>query len=487
MSSVSAVQAKSKNPIAAYFADFKVLKDNPKEFWGIQAINFLDSAAYFAMLSVAMLYLRKDVGFDLKSSGYVMTVFTSFVTISMLFSGVVGDVMGVRKSLWLSMGLKLVLSAALTALGLVHSIPGRRALVVVALIAMAPMLALIQTVFQASNVRFTSKRSRSAGFNLWYLFMNVGAFVAGEVIDRVRLTYKLPNAYIIAFGAMTSMLALVITLSAIRSEEQVRGPGEEAAADAKKESDEPKKKPLAILKDMVSESAFWRFLALVGVLLGVRAVFVYIYMLMPQYWTQVMGQDAPIGLLNQINPFLIVAGLILFIPIANRWSVFRMLTVGAIVSALSLFVLVLPWQMFSNDFGRAHFRMSATFMVVLSIGEVIWSPKLSEYTAAIAPKGQEGAYLGMSMMPWFIAKMAVSAMSGHMLERWSPDGVGERMRAGQVDFWHSPSAMWLVLGIWALAGPIVALMAEKWLTRGARWKADEEVVKSADSAAEAAA
>lgn len=483
MSQSSAAAAK-KNPIVAYFEDFKVLKDNPREFWGIQIINFLDSTAYFAMLSVAMLYLRQDIGFGLKSSGYVMTAFTSFVTISMLFSGVLGDVLGVKKSLWLSMGLKLLLSSALLALGLVKSLPARHVLVVVCLVTMAPMLALIQTVFQAANVRFTSKRSRSAGFNLWYLFMNVGAFVAGEVIDRVRLTYKLPNAWIIGFGAATSALALLVTMSMIHKEEQVRSADETAEETAKK-ADEPKQGAFTILKAMVSESAFWRFLALVGVLLGVRAVFVYIYMLMPQYWIEVMGQDAPIGLLNQINPFLIVAGLILFIPIANRWSVFRMLTVGAIVSAVSLFVLVLPWNLFSPDFGRAYFRMSATFMVVLSIGEVIWSPKLSEYTAAIAPKGQEGAYLGMSMMPWFIAKMAVSAMSGHMLERWCPDGAGVKMRAGQVDFWHSPEAMWLVLGIWAISGPVIALMAEKWFTKGARWKS-EEVAPTGEPVPEAA-
>ncbi len=469
----SAAQVKKPNPIVAYFADFKVLRDNPKEFWGVQAINFLDCTAYFAMLSVAVLYLRTDLGFDLKSSGYVMTAFTSLITISMLFSGVVGDVMGVRRSLWLSMGLKTVISAALAALGLVHSISGRKALVVVSLMALAPMLALIQTVFQAANVRFTSKRSRSAGFNLWYLFMNVGAFVAGEVIDGVRLKYKLPNAWILGFGAITSLLSLVIATTVIRSEEQVRGPDEtEPEPEAKDAA--PKKKALQIVREMVSESAFWRFLTLVGVLLGVRAVFVYIYMLMPQYWLEVMGKEAPIGLLNQINPFLIVAGLILFIPLANRWSVFRMLTVGAIVSALSLFVLVLPWNVFSDDFGRAHFRMSAAMMVVLSIGEVIWSPKLSEYTAAIAPKGQEGAYLGMSMMPWFVAKMAVSAMSGHMLERWSPDGIGDRLRAGTVDFWHSPSAMWLVLGIWAVSGPVIALLFERWFTKGARWKAGGE-------------
>lgn len=485
MSSASAVTETKKNPIVAYFADFKVLKDNPKEYWGVQIINFLDSAAWFAMISVAMLYLRKDIGFDLKWSGYVMMTFTSFITVAMLFSGVIGDVIGVRKSLWLSFGLKFLLMASLFALGIVQSIPGRQVLVVVALTLLAPMQALMQTVFQAANVRYTSKRSRSAGFNLWYLFMNVGAFAAGEVIDRVRLTYKLPNAWIIGFGAATSLLAILVTASMIHSEKQVHGPDEAAAEEAKKD-EVPKKKALEILKGMVRESAFWRFLCLVGVLLGVRAVFVYIYMLMPQYWIEVMGKEAPIGLLNQINPFLIVAGLILFIPIANRWSVFRMLTVGAIISALSLFVLALPWTMFSDDFGRAHFRMSATMMVVLSIGEVIWSPKLSEYTAAIAPKGQEGAYLGMSMMPWFIAKMVVSGLSGHMLERWSPDGIGDKLRAGQVDFWHSPAAMWVVLGVWAISGPIIAIMAEKWLTKGARWKAEDVPAPTDETASEAA-
>lgn len=496
MSTAAAAEKPKKNAIVAYFEDFKVLKDNPKEYWGVQLINFFDSTAYFAMTGIAMLYLTKDAGFAAIPAGYVYTLFSSVVTISMLVSGVVGDMLGVRKSLWISMGVKLVFSAALGLLGVVQSVPGRRALIVVCLVCLAPMLAMIQTVFQAANVRFTSKRSRSAGFNLWYLFMNAGAFAAGIVIDGVRLTLHKPVSWIVGFGAVTSVLSLLVTMSLIRTDKQVYGPGEEAEegaakdlakAKAEKPKDEieaPKQGALSRLRDMMSTQAFWRFLALTAVLLGVRAVFLENAILMPNYWIEVMGQDAPIGKLNMINPFLIVSGLILFIPLSNKWSVFRMLTIGAIVSALSLFVLVLPWNVFSGHFGTAHFRMSAIMMVVLSLGEVIWSPKLSEYTAAIAPKGQEGAYLGMSMMPWFIAKMAVSAMSGHMLNRWSPEGSGVKLMAGQVDFWHSPSAMWLILGIWAISGPVIALLAEKWFTKGAHFAKDAETNEPVADAAE---
>ncbi|MEI8255675.1 MAG: MFS transporter, partial [Deltaproteobacteria bacterium] len=297
----ASAETKKQNAIVAYFNDFKVLKDNPLEYWGVQLINFFDSTAYFAMTGVAMLYLTRDAGFAAIPAGYVYTLFSSVVTISMLVSGVVGDTLGVRKSLWLSMTLKFLFSVALGLLGVVHSIPGRRLLIVASLVLLAPMLAMIQTVFQAANVRFTSKRSRSAGFNLWYLFMNAGAFAAGIVIDGVRLTLHKPISWIVGFGAITSVLSLVVTASMIRSDKQVYGPGETAdepkakATGTTAEPEAPTLSGIARLRAMMTERAFWRFLALTAVLLGVRAVFLENAILMPNYWIEVMGQNAPIG------------------------------------------------------------------------------------------------------------------------------------------------------------------------------------------------
>ena len=53
----------------------------------------------------------------------------------------------------------------------------------------------------------------------------------------------------------------------------------------------------------------------------------------------------------------------------------------------------MPWQWFGNTIASGYFMMSVLMMVLLSVGEIIWSPKLYDYIATVAPKGQEGAYL----------------------------------------------------------------------------------------------
>jgi POT family proton-dependent oligopeptide transporter len=179
---------------------------------------------------------------------------------------------------------------------------------------------------------------------------------------------------------------------------------------------------------------------------------------------------------------------VLTIPIVGRFNVFKMLVFGAVISSLSLLVLILPWGWFvtdpgflwgwfAGDMGTAYFRMSILMLIVLSIGEILWSPKLSEYCAAIAPKGMEGSYLGMSMLPWFVAKTTVGLLSGHMLLEWCPEGIGERIASGELSFWETPEAMWFVLFLWAIAGPAAAWLFRGWLTRGA--DLDPETKKAA--------
>ncbi len=244
---------------------------------------------------------------------------------------------------------------------------------------------------------------------------------------------------------------------------------------------------------IASEPVFWRFTILISLLIPVRAVFLYMHLIMPKFWTRTIGPDAYIGLLSAINPLLVIFGLILLIPILNRFNVYKMLVGGAVISGLSLFILAIPPVM-STDWASwwpwLHvnlstvagytYIMSFACLVVLTVGEVIWSPRLTEYTAAIAPEGQEGAYLGFSMMPYFVAKTFVSAASGHMLAQWCvkpPDdnplevreGIESALAGGTFAFWESPWAMWFVLAVPAVVGPIVALLLKGWFTKGAHF------------------
>jgi MFS family permease len=459
-----------------YFKDFKVLADNPLEYWAIQIINFLDSTAYFAFLGIGVVFFTTNVGMNDVNAGYVVTAMTVLVTLSLLVSGAVTDSLGIKKSILLAIGLQTISRFGVAAFGLWEGAPARSWIVAFFFILSAPGLAMTITVFQSANRRFSTKRSRSASFSLWYLIMNLGGVVAGYIlIDGVRLWWDLNNSWIYGLAAVCGVLSLITATFMLRREEltfDAQEDGEEGEL-ARKEQEEAKKNPekklgaVEILKTVAGQDAFWRLMVLMAAVLGVRAVFTYMYLLMPKYWLRVIGEDVAMGMLQAVNPICIVVGIVLTIPIVGRFNVFKMLVFGAIISSFSLVVLMLPWGWFGADMATGYFRMSLLMLVVLSFGEILWSPKLNEYCAAIAPKGMEGTYLGMSMLPWFVAKTTVGLLSGHMLLRWCPEGVGERIASGELSFWESPEAMWFVLFLWAIAGPLAAWLFRGWLTRGA--------------------
>lgn len=478
MSDSAAAGRSAGQMIIGYFKDFGVLRETRREYWGIQIINFLDCTFYFAMLTIAAVFLSQDLGLSDVEAGLAVTTFTSATTLMLFVSGMCTDWLGIRKSMNISMLALLGLRAGMVAVALLPGLPHRGILAAVLFFLMAPFMAAVQTNFQAACQRFTTKRSRSAGFNLWYLFMNVGAAAGGFMIDIIRRLLHLDTVHIFTMGVVTAILCYLTCLTMVRREEQLLGP-DEAPAGGKHEAAVERKPPLQIIISVMSEPAFWRLLVLIALILGVRAVYAYMYLLMPKYWLRTIGPDAAIGTLNAINPIGIVIGLILFIPITNRFNIFNMLVYGAMFSALALFPMALPWTAYHTNIVSAHYWMAIFCMILVTIGEVVWSPKLNEYTAAIAPKGQEGTYLGLSLIPWFLAKTVVSALSGYMLEKWSPETVsvhGATVSLKQaliehlLPYWHTPSAMWLILGSIAMAGCWGALLLRSWLTKGAHWK-----------------
>ncbi|MBI5607896.1 MAG: MFS transporter, partial [Deltaproteobacteria bacterium] len=313
MTTVADLETHKKHSwLVQYFLDFKVLKDNPMAFWIVQLINLLDSIAYFAMLGVVTLFLTQTIGQDKVTTGYIVTVFTTLITVSLFVAGFVTDAFGIKKSLLLAQGVHLAARVVIAACGLLTDLPARGWIVAVALVLSAPGAAMTQTVFQAANKRLSSRKSRSASFNIWYLIMNIGAMLGGLSIDVVRQDLKVSLSWIFVMGAITAGLNVLATIVAVRHTEQVRGEGEEEEVPA--EHDKPKG-GFGMLKDLVRDTAFWRFIVLMVAVLGVRAVFAYMYLLMPQYWVEVIEQTGSAktdkGLMQAINPILIVGGLIL--------------------------------------------------------------------------------------------------------------------------------------------------------------------------------
>ena len=164
--------------VLQYFRDFQVLRETRAEYWGIQAVNLIDCVMYFGLLNIASVFLSENVGLSDENAGYVVTLFTAATTIFLFFSGTVTDWLGIRRSTHIAMLAQGALRAGVAVVGLVPSLPHRGWLATILLFLMAPFMAMIQTVFQSANKRFTTERSRSAG---------CGGHQAHQALEQRRL------------------------------------------------------------------------------------------------------------------------------------------------------------------------------------------------------------------------------------------------------------------------------------------------------------
>jgi len=96
--------------------------------------------------------------------------------------------------------------------------------------------------------------------------------------------------------------------------------------------------------------------------------------------------------------------------------------------------------------------MIALFVILLSVGEAFYSPRVYEYAAAIAPKGQEASYGALSYVPFLLGKLLIGTFSGMLLARYCPE-TGPR---------HSQT-MWLLVALTSLIAPVGLVTLRRYI------------------------
>jgi hypothetical protein len=67
-----------------------------------------------------------------------------------------------------------------------------------------------------------------------------------------------------------------------------------------------------------------------------------------------------------------------------------------------------------------YYVMSALYLIVFSIGEAFYSPRVYEYAAAIAPPGQEASYGSLAYLLFLVGKLLVGT-GGWLLAAFVPE------------------------------------------------------------------
>lgn len=483
------------------------LKASPRELWFVSISQVTEYTAYSIMLMTLTLWLSSDVGLSDVSAGNYMGYWNLSYTLLIFGVGSLVDSVGIKKI--------LVIGTILAIFSRFFLFVSTNFWVVTILgfVPQAVSVAFLSPVISVALKRYTKSDTSAMGFAMFYTLMNIGFACGGLIFDWIRQsfgeygnvaipllgeisTYRfiLFAAFLISFPAMVFIAILRDgidlnddgVLEFLPKKEKKEGAFIPVMLQSVKDSF---KDAAGIFINVSKQPAFWKFMALLGILLGVNYVFYHFHYTFPKYGIRVLGEGAKIGnIYGVLNPVIIVFFVPLIAWLTRKWSAYKMITIGSTVSVLSVFFVVLPDSFYApiadSIFGRliwqewlevpegtgisviSVYLALCFFVAFFTIGEAIWSPRLMEYTAKIAPKGQEGSYLALSLLPKFISQPLVGFMSGKLLEVYVPatevvnDAGVKSLAVGDISNHYM---LWIWVGAIAAISPIGMIIFGKFL------------------------
>ena len=185
-----------------------------------------------------------------------------------------------------------------------------------------------------------------------------------------------------------------------------------------------------LFRRLVGQSAFARILVFFLLIGFLKAIFLQMDYVFPKFGDRVLGFHAPVGKLANINAILIIFLVPTIGALTQRFAAYRMVVIGGAICAAGVFIMALPPVWFisavNSPFGQwlghsylglegsinPYYVMAALYLMVFSVGEAFYSPRVYEYAAAIAPAGQEASYGALAYLPFLVGKLLVGTLVG---------------------------------------------------------------------------
>ncbi len=466
-----------------------VLRGAMPELWLVFAIKFLGIAAYKVTVLTLILWLRSQFGYSDVSALALVAVWSLTFTACTLLVGSLTDALGLRKTFFLGVCV-CVFARAVMAFS-THTWLALGA----GLFPLALGEALGTPVLIAAVRRYSNTRQRSMSFSVFYIMMNAGFFIAAKIFDLARRGWgehgqatlplvgvTLTTYQLLLLGSLLLELTLLPFIYCLREGAEATDEGVVIASNRPRYAGANYWKAFSFtVRDAVTEttrlfgslvrqSGFYRLLGFLLFIAFLKLIFMQNDAVLPTFGIREMGEGAPVGALLGINNLLIILLVPLVGALTQRFSAYRMVILGGAISAASVFVMALPqawfeplahgllghWlgHLYLGLDGTVHpyYMMIAIFVIILSIGEAFYSPRVYEYAAAIAPKGQEASYGALSYIPFLLAKLLVGTLSAQLLARYCPQ-VGPR---------HS-NIMWLVIALTASIAPVGLFLLRRFI------------------------
>jgi MFS family permease len=349
--------------------------------------------------------------------------------------------------------------------------------------------ALGTPVLLAATRRYSTVAQRSISFSIIYMIMNVGYIAAGWIFDYVRQL----NLHVSLFGfeptsyqqlfvvSLAFEIVLFPVIYFIRRRPEATDPAIGGMIE-KSRSPTPafwsgigetvRKSAIdtaQLFRRLIGQSGFYRILVFFLLIGFLKAIFLQMDYVFPTFGIRELGLYAPVGKLANINAIMIILLVPIVGALTQKFAAYRMVVIGGAICAAGVFIMALPTEWFQSAansvigqwlgysylglHGSIHpyYIMTALYLVVFSVGEAFYSPRVYEYAAAIAPKGQEASYGSLAYLPFLVGKLLVGT-GGWLLAAFVPEH-GPR----------HPATMWLIFALAASVAPIGLITFRRYI------------------------
>jgi proton-dependent oligopeptide transporter, POT family len=280
-------------------------------------------------------------------------------------------------------------------------------------------VALVKPCVVGTTARASKENVRSVGYSIYYTLVNVGSTAGPLLASWAQEHGAVENVFRIAALSVFLMLFVVLLLF---KEPRRADEGETASLSQ-------------VGKNFLTVLSNPRFMIFLLIFTGYWIVYWQEFIALPLYISAYIDPKADTARILATDPIVVILFTLLIGFLTKRMQAFHAIILGTLISSLAWILLILHPSVW----------MAVATLVVVAIGEIVQQPRYYDYISRLAPKGQQGTYMGFAFLPLGIGSFVAGRFSGWLMHHF-----GEEM--------HRPEMIW-----WSVVAVGVATTALLWI------------------------
>lgn len=381
-------------------------------FWVANLMELFERWAFYGFYMLFANYLTGSIddgalGFTQSEKGVIMGVGTAILYLLPVFTGAIADKIGFRLTLFIAYILYFIAFMIM---------PYCETFIAVFLnyLFLALAAALFKPIISATVARTTNDETASIGFGIFYMMVNIGAFVGPLIALQFNST-----AFYKVFYVSASLIA-VNALVLLFYKEPQRDISTESLG----------KSIVRILRNIIQALSDVKLVVFLFIVAGFWTMYYQLFFSLPVFISQWVDISSLNDKINEVAPWLIkILGgqdgtlkpehitnmdalfIIMFqlmvSSVVMKWRPINSIITGIVISSIGMGL-----TLYTNN---VFFIIASIF--IFGIGEMAGSPKITEYIGRIAPKDKTALYMGCSFLAVALGSFLAGIVSGPVYQQ----------------------------------------------------------------------